>query len=142
MREALALFRANGAPSWMSDQKLAQGTLPPYPLLLEAVPVSPGDHANLCSAELGLHIPRSLSSRPSRSPEDDDSPPLADDVLDKKAVDVRFHRPCRPVPALLFDLLCDNLTGHDCSCLSLQCGLSERKFTFSANRPRGFGIYD
>ncbi|ELR16928.1 uncharacterized protein ACA1_043590 [Acanthamoeba castellanii str. Neff] len=83
VREALALFRANGAPSWMSDQKLAQ--------------------------ELGLHIPRSLSSRPSLSPGVDDSPPIADDVLDSKVVD---------------------------------CGLCERKFTFSSNRPRGFGVYD
>ena len=28
VREALALFRANGAPSWMSDQTLAEGTVP------------------------------------------------------------------------------------------------------------------
>jgi hypothetical protein len=33
VRETIALFRANGAPSWMSDQKLAQRTLPPFKMV-------------------------------------------------------------------------------------------------------------
>lgn len=67
VREALALFRANGAPSWMSDQKLAQGT--PYLFLLEEVPVSPGgDHVQRCALQslACTFLARSLCVRRSR----------------------------------------------------------------------------
>jgi len=138
VRETIALFRANGAPSWMSDQKLAQRTLPlkmarSSCFAFRDGSVDPLDLFLVCIPELGLNIPHQFYSGPPLPPGVDRSPPIADDVLDKNAAAVR--------PSLVLQRFGghqDNVADQLMWFVSLQCGLRERdgKFTFGVYAPK------